>query len=482
MRYKTTLRQKVILIIFGLSLSLVIVEIGLCVGGFIYQSGIRHRNRISLNKGGKYRIMCLGESMTAEGAWNSYPRQLVRILEQRLADMQFSIINKGIPGAITTLILSQLEDNLDEYNPNMVLVMMGINDYFNLTNFREPRFQIKQFIRRFKIYNLANFMLMVMREKNILKGLYLQRAEYWQDKQNYPKAEKMFRKAIEINPKAYNTYLKFANYYQERKNFVQAEEMLKKAMELKPRDEELYLTMGGFYLEQERYPLSEEILQEGLKLFRYKERFYIGLGDSYVKQGKFFQAEEMYRRALKIASDNEMPYIALANYYKSQNNLILAESYLKKAIEIKPEADISYEALEQFYKDVGESSKAENILADYIKYVRSTDNYLEITRHNYQRLKKIILQRGLKLVIVQYPRRSLKPLKELFKSTAGVIFVDNEMVFKEAINKGEYGEYFEDRFAGDFGHCTPKGNWLLANNIAETIIDECFNKEKLKGK
>jgi lysophospholipase L1-like esterase len=29
---------------------------------------------------------------------------------------------------------------------------------------------------------------------------------------------------------------------------------------------------------------------------------------------------------------------------------------------------------------------------------------------------------------------------------------------------------------GDFGHCTPKGNRLLAENIAQTILKEVFHK------
>jgi hypothetical protein len=31
-------------------------------------------------------------------------------------------------------------------------------------------------------------------------------------------------------------------------------------------------------------------------------------------------------------------------------------------------------------------------------------------------------------------------------------------------------------FAGDFGHCTVKGNTLLAQNIADVILREVFNK------
>ena len=64
----------------------------------------------------------------------------------------------------------------------------------------------------------------------------------------------------------------------------------------------------------------------------------------------------------------------------------------------------------------------------------------------------------------------------MFENKEGIIFVDNEMVFRKALKQASYDEYFTDMFAGDFGHCTPKGNRLLAENIANVILKECFNK------
>jgi hypothetical protein len=70
------------------------------------------------------------------------------------------------------------------------------------------------------------------------------------------------------------------------------------------------------------------------------------------------------------------------------------------------------------------------------------------------------------------------PLKRIFDKDNGVIFVDNERVFKEAVKQSGYKEYFRDMFGGDFGHCTPKGNELLAQNIADVILKEVFSKHK----
>lgn len=101
-----------------------------------------------------------------------------------------------------------------------------------------------------------------------------------------------------------------------------------------------------------------------------------------------------------------------------------------------------------------------------------------VTYNNYQRLKDIVVrQRKLKLVCAQYPTRSAQLLKELFTGQDRVIFVDNETIFTNAIKQEGFWAYFKDSFAGDFGHCTPKGNRLLSENIADVIIEECFGQK-----
>ena len=77
---------------------------------------------------------------------------------------------------------------------------------------------------------------------------------------------------------------------------------------------------------------------------------------------------------------------------------------------------------------------------------------------------------------MQYPLRNLETLRLLFNDRSNIIFVDNELTFKEALKKGNYKDYFTDMFAGDFGHCSPLGNRLIAQNAARVIIKEYFRK------
>ena len=70
---------------------------------------------------------------------------------------------------------------------------------------------------------------------------------------------------------------------------------------------------------------------------------------------------------------------------------------------------------------------------------------------------------------MQYPMRDIQPIKEMLEPAGAILFVENKKNFKEAVAKASYDEYFTDRFAGGFGHCTPKGNFLLAQNAARAV-------------
>jgi len=73
--------------------------------------------------------------------------------------------------------------------------------------------------------------------------------------------------------------------------------------------------------------------------------------------------------------------------------------------------------------------------------------------------------------------RNIEPLKKIFQGNdKGIIFVDNEKVFKDEVAKYGHQDYFIDLMGGEFGHCTEKGNRLLAENIAKVILREVFGK------
>ncbi|MBU1726676.1 MAG: hypothetical protein KJ880_03495, partial [Candidatus Omnitrophica bacterium] len=215
---KTSFYQKIALVIFGFFLFIVILEIGLCLGGFVLLSMKECRNRISIAKRGAYRIMCLGESTTA----GQYPPFLEGILNQRNIGIKFSVIDKGVCGIGTECILYRLESDLDAYRPDMVITMMGINDsgshipYEGISDLKAINF-----LKSFKTYKLARllWLYIVTRLEELNKPkLLLQRIEiqqvYSEENNASPREVALkFKKAIELNPKNDWAYLRLGNSY-----------------------------------------------------------------------------------------------------------------------------------------------------------------------------------------------------------------------------------------------------------------------------
>jgi tetratricopeptide (TPR) repeat protein len=72
--------------------------------------------------------------------------------------------------------------------------------------------------------------------------------------------------------------------------------------------------------------------------------------------------------------------------------------------------------------------------------------------------------------MMQYPGLELAPLREHFGGLPGVAFVENKPSFDAALSRATYQDYFTDRFAGSWGHCTARGDNLIARNAAAAVL------------
>lgn len=127
-RRPRSLRERLVAIGVGLVVALVALEITLRLVGFGFLAMQDGRNRRALESGGAYTVLCIGESITAVGGRDAYPAQLEEVLDARGGGVDFAVINGGIPASNSTQLLDELEANLDRYQPDLVVAMMGAND------------------------------------------------------------------------------------------------------------------------------------------------------------------------------------------------------------------------------------------------------------------------------------------------------------------------------------------------------------------
>ncbi|HPT38724.1 MAG TPA: tetratricopeptide repeat protein [Candidatus Omnitrophota bacterium] len=473
---KILFNKKIALVLYGLFLCFMLLEIGLRLGGFIFISVQEHRNLQSIKQKDSYRILCLGESTTA----GQFPGALEEILNQRNTGIKFSVIDKGVIGTNTTAILLNLEQNLKSYKPDMVIIMAGGNDagisYYQ--DIPEAAAGIFRHCRTYRFMRLV-YMHIVQKFKNPpatgLKNKIPQGNVLPPDPKIDPEqAAKTLDRIIKLNPQEDNAYVRLGRLLRDQGKFPEAEDLFKKAMELNPNNDDACFELGRLLRDQHKFPQAEDLFKKTLEINPRNDNAYSELGWNYMYQGKLPQAEALLKQALELNPQNNYVYFKLGWLYVNQGKLPQAEALFKKAVEIDPQNDNAYRAILALSEKTNQDKSAQ----EYTDIVRQLKLwfYNPTTVNNYRKLKEILDRRGVKLVCMQYPMRDVEPLKRIFKNDTGVIFVDNEKIFKEALRQSSYKEYFRDMFAGDFGHCTDKGNRLLATNIANVILKEVFDK------
>jgi len=425
-KIKTSLVQKTILIILGVVFTLFILEMFLRFAGVIVSFN-QDIGNLKLNDGKGYRILALGESTTAnvyigQSAW---PEELEKKLNMESKTMKYRVFNAGISGTNTAYILARLKNNLELYKPNMVITMMGINDDKLRFKYEEnTKVRIRLFLHDIKIYKLG-FLLF----------------EAFQNK-----------------------FLKIENINLDGKKFAISNNVLMGV----PNSTSNFNQINLLDMEKNCQELLKNIKDNALQS--------LVCGDFYFASGKLQKAEEIYNNSLKLAHLDPRPYLKLGELYYFQGRFSDAEIILKKALNLPSIEEITlniYTLLAKIYYQQGKQKEVDilfNTEGLSLKLVNDSTN--EITKFHYQQIYKILKERKIKLVVMQYPTQDIKDLKNIFTGEEDIIFVSNEENFKAAMKNATYSDFFIDRIGKTFGHATLKGNVLIAENVANHILKE----------
>lgn len=421
---RITTRHRIAALILSIFLALILIECSLRIGGFVFLSLQRSGNEITgraVNEGiVVYRILCLGESTTANIFKNSWPSQLEPILNNRSSHVKFEVFNEGIGGTNTALILARLRNNLDKYDPDMVITMMGTNDapYTPLygENLREKIFMS---LKSMRVYEISEAFWTVFKAR-------LNSVDSIETEQH-----------IEEPAKPYPQLIKD---YESQGKFVDAVGVINKIIELNPNDSRAYYELGMVYHLQGRLEDSVKIYKKAIELEPNGAGAYFELASIYHQQGKLEDAAVAFKKVIELTPNLDHAYRNLAIVYHEQG--------------------VSDEEVEKFYKEKGFSFRSVNISSS------------DATRYHYNYLYRILKERGIKYVAMQYPTRSIDELKDMLGNSEEIIFVSNEENFKEALQIGEYADYFTDKAGITFGHATLEGNRMIAENVANVILEE----------
>ena len=97
----------------------------------------------------------------------------------------------------------------------------------------------------------------------------------------------------------------------------------------------------------------------------------------------------------------------------------------------------------------------------------NTTQLLPRTVLNLINMANLSTAKSIKFIFVQYALRRVDILKNSVKGNA--LYISNYEIFYDLQKKYNYDDLFIDKFANDFGHATPFGNRMIAENVARQL-------------
>lgn len=409
--------NKILFVFTLLLIALLAFEIILRILGFSVSAYQNYANNKKLNKASQCRIMCLGESMTA----GQYPLQLQKILDKKYPG-KFAVIDCGIRGTVLEVIYMLLDMNIEKYNPDIVICMMGNNNGFFMNQDYINKINLDNSRSRIKLYKL--YLLLIKGHIDNLKDLYFN------------------KKTLNADSKNERAYYKITDTYRKYKIFNKiVYERALKALDMNFRFHKI-----DYY----RIVIVNNLIKDNYK----KAVFFIN----------------------KLLDDNEV-IEPLSDYYSlieinSMVRQFLTEEQKTKMLDkissIKTDRSLGSVAVD--YIRQKKFSKAEEFF-DMTDELRMNFPNQE-TNRMYRLIVKQLINNNIKVICMQYPVRDVKILQNIFKDEDyydKITFVSNEDNFKKVLKTRGYDSVFKDQVSGDIGHCNNYGNTLIADNAAAAL-------------
>jgi lysophospholipase L1-like esterase len=487
--------QRGLALLAGLLVVLVGLEAGLRIAGTSFTAGRDRDNARNLGEASRV-VLCLGESTTALGGRDSYPSQLEALLNERY-DGGFRVVNLGKGGRDTRAIIANLDRDLARYEPDAVVAMMGANDDPATgalpEGFGEPP-EGRGWLASLRTVRLARLLwFQASRGQGAAPGAppapafgppagrdpppppgdpMVPVAPGGAPPQGRPppppgEGDSFDELALGLDQAAQS--LARGQPEEARARFA---DIIASTLE----DDETYLLVCMRIVTTPN-PWSGWAVAQTQRILAGRPDARIALqiaGVAYREQGNLTEAEAAFRRALELRAlgrwavqDWNAPMLALLLLLDAQGRTAEADALLARYRQEVGDDERLLSALGGYYSRAGRTARGQALFQEAARLRGEAPN--PQSQAAYRRLQAALRARDIPLVAVQYPGRELRGLVQLLDGTDGVVLVDNEADFQEAVARYGFDRVFSDACYGDFGHGSALGNRLLAENVAEAL-------------
>jgi len=400
--------------------------------GYVYTFYHRYEieKRLSALKNQDIRIICLGDSHTfgSESAYgDSYPEQLERLLNEKIINSKFVVYNLGIIGQNSFQVKNNLERNFLSYNPDYIIVLIGVNNRWNLSG-RSCEFADDLQIRpKSGILNLFNSLRLVK-----LVRLVVANIKY-----------KLFLCSI---------------FSVQRVNFVTREDNKKIKITL---NEELQQNISLIQQDIEKNNISEafKMAEQILEKYPGNGSIHALLGQIYYLQGSYEKSIEEYDKALALEPNNILFLHGKALSYRESGDIKKALNIYGVIAKREPQNKL----LKMDFRHTFLNFKGKWALSEQEQKIM--DYWL---RQDLTEIAKISLGYKKKLIFLTYPTQNWQD--EIRKEVSGVFnlpLVDIYSAFKRLTNVLDY-------LGRSGGHPNDKGYYIMAQEVFN-LIKRDFN-------
>jgi lysophospholipase L1-like esterase len=369
------------------------------------------------------KIICLGDSNTfglGSSYRNSYPEQLENLLNKEIKNHRFVIYNLGVVGQNSLQVKNSLEKNILTYNPDYIVVLIGVNNRWNLAGRDCDISENLQIEPRNKILSIADNLKLV---KLVRLGMY--NIKY-----------RLFMHSI------FSGHKNKAYAIDNRKEIDAKNELLQGELVKIEADIAKNNITDAFVKTKE---LSEKYTDNA--------DIHALLGRIYYLQCNYEKGIEEYNRALSLQPNNVTSLHGKALCYRESGNINESLNIYDIISRLEPEN----KELKMDFRHTLLNSKHKWALSE--REQKIMDYWLE---QDLSAIIKISLRYSKKLIIFTYPTQNWQDeVRKTVSQAFNIPLVDIYCVFKRLNNISEY--------LGSCGHPNDKGYYVMAHEVFNSI-------------
>lgn len=353
---------KILLALVGIISALIFIEVTLQIISLITEKTEYSRTSyVEPDDLKRKRILCIGDSMTYGSGvefYETYPAVLQKFLNN-IYPGKYVVYNIGHHGVSSSMVLSDLENNIKQYKPDIVLIMIGSCDNFILEKSNSYLFADSTIQRYLTILNINFNKLKIVKLFSVFflhdndqigsKNSFIEhdksyslQIELWTQKCNKKlNPEELIREGeafVKIHPNV-EMLQQIAFLYQQKGDFEKSFIYFNKALDIECSVRTVQFLIEGQYIRQKDYKTALAVLEKYKKVFIREKKldlflemksFCSNINENSESKTLLYNYSKIY--SILNKKNIKIIFLGYPQYDKTENELAVIKQNLKAEV------------------------------------------------------------------------------------------------------------------------------------------------------